>query len=427
MDEESDAEEFESIPNRDVDPVRLYLEIARLQRRVAELESAEHVGVEKLPASTFHALTGFADVAAARAAFDNSGGEAYFGSLRRHDSPLAADDLVAARDHLLHQLTGCAHEVEAAFNVVSARRSHSEVKETRRGPRPKVDAFHLFLLPFMFVHGGVLEAWAPFLPGVGVSQSQFSRLLAVAGPAVARKWASMFYCKRDLRWLLVHARPSQRTPPILADARRADIVLFIDGAPLETEKSDGGYEQKVLYDWSKDSMPILRVLVVSAADGTIVEVSDATGGRTTEVTVAHSMHIIERLEREAAEQQRRVHLHFIVDRGFFDFVAAVRASRWDHLTVTTDIPFHLNPPVGRGKYERGAPKRAKRKQHESGEVDYNRSVAAQRWINEVAVGALKRSRLFRHRIDLSIVHNIGAFLEIAAALANYRIEMKRPL
>lgn len=420
MEEDVDAEGMHEIPERDLDPLRLCRIIGTLQARVLELEREVLGGVGNLPQETFFALTGFRDVATARKEFEKAGGHAVFGSLARHGTALDAESLKRALEIALDQMPGCGAELQAAYAAVFARRVHGDSKASQQGRKPIVDSFHLFLLPFMYVHGGMLQAWAPFLPGVGVSQSHFSRLVTVATPVVSWSWASNYYCKRGLAWLLQNARPSLDTPPLLSNAAHADIVLFIDGMSLEAEKSDTGIEQKELFDWSKDKMPLLRVLVVTTADGTIVEISEVSGGRATEVMVARSMAMIERLSAEAWQLQREVRLHFIVDRGFLDLANSVHEQRWPNLNVTIDIPHHLNPPVGRGKYVRGAPKAKKRKQHEAQEVEYNRMVAAVRWVNEVAVGALKRCRLLQHRIDLSVVHNITAFLHIAAALVNYQ-------
>lgn len=409
--------------DNDDELVRLRVEIGRLQRLEDERVAAADLGVEALPVSTFHALTGFRNVQEAREEFDKAGGDAFFGSLGRHDVPLDADYVLYARGRLLHQLPGLGDIVEAATDAVLRRNVHSTSRRSDRGRKPRVSNFHVFLLPFIYLYGGMPQWASPFLPGIGVTQAQFSRLLNVSAPHVAAEWAPHYYRRRSLVWLLQNAVPAAETPLLLHKARAADIVLFIDGAPMDVEKSRSGVEQKILFDWSKTKKPMVRVLVVADTSGRIVEVSSATGGRVTEVTVAHSMGLIERLNEEARVLDVHIKLHFIVDRGFLDFCKAVRARVWGNVNVSLDIPHHLNPPMGRGRRPHGQPKAKLRKQHTADEVAYNRSVAAQRWINESAVGALKRCHLFQRRIDLSVMKNIDEFLAIAAALVNYRIQL----
>ncbi len=63
-------------------------------------------------------------------------------------------------------------------------------EDERHASHEVVDQFHLFLLVFVYVFGGVLQFVAPFLPGINVSQGQFSCLLVNATPKMARSGQS---------------------------------------------------------------------------------------------------------------------------------------------------------------------------------------------------------------------------------------------
>jgi hypothetical protein len=292
-----------------------------------------------------------------------------------------------------------------------------------------VDSFHCFLLVFLYVHGGVLEFQAPILPGIEVSQSHFSRLLNNYTPVVASNWAALYYRQRDLAWLRAHAGPgllhcSERTTKAAHDLNllAADIVLAYDGGTVKCEKSYGGREQKQMYDYGKDNQPEVRLIIVTSLDGGIVEMNRATGGRSNETTVAENIGLLERIDREAAAAGERVKIHLLLDRGFYFFKQALEKQQWAAVTITFGIPYHVVKPVGRGhKRPKGEKKRT---QVEPEEVEVNRQVASERWINEWSVGRLKHCRLFHRLLDLSILHHIDDFFAIAAALCNFSVGIK---
>lgn len=402
--------------------VYLLQQIAVLQQENQELRRQLHGGARILDAKTFRALTGFSNWEEAVGEYEKAGGDAVFGQLHRENGAFPVAALKAVHRNVELQFPQCGTALQNAFRVLVQRHAYSN-HHSHRGAPPKVDHVHTFLLVFYYVFGGVLEQWSPFLPGIGVDQSQFSRLLSVAAPCVVSHWVPLYYCKRSLEWLLANAGPGRRMHADLDNAREADIVLFMDGAPLETEKSGSVTLQKLLYDWSKDKVDLLRTLVITTPSGVIVEMNEPTGGRATEVMVARAMAMLDRLSGEAlARGGEVVVVHWIVDRGFFDFVRAVEDSRWDGLIVTCDIPYHLNPPGHRGRRKKDEPKSVKRTQHACDEVDYNRAVAGARWINEQVVGQLKQSRLLHRLVDLTITDSFWDYLRIAAALVNYHAE-----
>jgi hypothetical protein len=160
-------------------------------------------------------------------------------------------------------------ELKVALAVVSEKTSFSDGKMDLRGAKPIVDNYHLFLLVFMYVRGGVKEFMAPFLSGVRVSQSQFSRLQNNATPVVAGKWASMYYEKRSLSWLLENAGPNVETTgnrEIVrnydGDLKSADIVVSWDGTMFKSEKSKDWIIQKQMHDFGKDKQHEGRIIVI---------------------------------------------------------------------------------------------------------------------------------------------------------------------
>lgn len=413
------------IPECNLSKQELIDEIARLQQELSKYTSREKRGARDIDDKAFRALTGFYNAVEAEREYGLSGGDAVYGALHRHGTVIDTSSMSSAYSRVSEQFPGLESLIDNAMSSMSSQHRAPDGVKSNCGAPVVVDNFHLFLLVFMYVHGGVLEAWSSFLPGIGVSQGQFSRLLHTAAPVVASTWAPHYYGVRGLDWMLQNAGPGDQVPELLETAKSADIVLFVDGTPLETEKSGTGWIQKLLFDWSKDKANIVRVLLVTTARGEIVEMNEATGGRITEVVVVRAMGITERLNEEARVVGKKVHLHWIVDRGFHDFTKLLGNTNWSNLQVTFDIPFFVNEPIGRGHGVRGGPKVKKRTQLNESEVNYNRAVAAARWVNEVAVGGLKHCHLFQKRLDLSVLHNISYFLIIAAGLVNYHIQIKQ--
>ncbi len=79
----------------------------------------------------------------------------------------------------------CQEELSAAVKDFLARRTDSKEAKDARGRHATVDEHHVFLLMFMYLHGGMLQFTGPFLPGIKVSAGQVSRLLTNAMPVVA--------------------------------------------------------------------------------------------------------------------------------------------------------------------------------------------------------------------------------------------------
>jgi hypothetical protein len=407
------------IPPAHETPERLKEEIARLQAEIGRLKAETRLGAAVLEQATFQALTGFYNVDAAREQFELAGGSRVFAAVDRHTSHISEDALLEARRILCEQMPGCKRELELAFEHVSNHQKKSS--SGHRGNATVVDDFHLFLLVFMYIHGGVLEEWSPFLPGIKVSKSQCSRLLRNTVPVVVQNWVPFYYKPNDLVWLRENACPGVDLPPPCQEGATADFLLLIDGIPLYVEKASDSFMQKALYDWSKDEDHIVRVLLVTTRDGHIFRFSAPSGGRTEEVTVANAMQIPESINSLVETEEKQVHLHIVVDRGFLFYDPTPELP---FVVTTLDRPLNLNKVYSRGKWPRGEKKEPKRKQFTADETNYNRSVASVRWVNEWSVGALRRCRLFHKCIDMSIVDELSALLAIGCALVNYNIDIK---
>lgn len=406
-------------------------EVARLQAELARLKAAVEGGASSLDPETFRALTGFHDDAVARKEYELAGGDAAFGQIDRHGTHLSAEVVHQAYQQMLQQYPAATAELKRAFETVFARRvAVGDHEKDARGRHAVVSNYHLFLLVFMYVHGGVLEFNAPFLPGIGVSESQFSRLLMNSTPVVASQWAARYYCTRGLQWLLQNAGPDaevtkdQATRIFDENFTAADIVLGMDGGTIRSERSHGSVEQKSMFDWSKDNQNEVRVLVLHALSGVIVEVTTAAGGRTFEVEIAESLDIMDRLNDEALELEKHVRLHFVVDRGFDDFRKWLETQHWEHLTVTVGMPAFMNPHITRAEENAGVVRPPKRHFFTSLEAYESREIARERWISEWDIRALKRARFCHRLLDLTILEKIDDFLAIEAGLVNFGLDVE---
>jgi hypothetical protein len=408
----------------------LFAQVRLLQQEVAELQAERSRSLEALPAETFRALTGFPNLAVAREEYEKAGGDAVFGAVRRR-VVMDRDVLEKAAAHVAEQFPGCGEAVEAAKQAVLARFIDSERPKDTRGRKAEVEPFSAFLLVFMYVFGGQLEFMAPILPGIHCSKGHFSRLLDIFAPVVEEKWTREYYKKRDVNWLLQNAGPNQERSKYAGERRydnelrEADVVLELDGGTMKCEKSRGLREQKENYDWSKDDQPEIRVLILSALSGEIVELSTATGGRSFECELAERMDFLERWNEGAAQLQRCIKIHLIVDRGFHDFQQAIEKKKWSNLHVSVAKPSFLNAIKHRGEHYTAEEKKSKRTNFDAEEAERNREIAGERWVNEWSVGALKGCRLFKRLLDLSIVPHMNEFLSIAAAIVNFRVRKLR--
>lgn len=420
------------IPQAQTDVGELFRVIASLEARVRALES-ENASLRALIDGKYvYELTSFKDMDAARDAFESAGGNGVFGSLKRHAASLAVDNVEEWWETNKNQFPDLQNEWAAAKEIVVAREVKRSAPKSRDGPEKTVSDLSLFLIPFMYVWGGVWEYMAPFLPGVLCDSGHFSRLLNISVPQVTDNWANLYFKRQPLQYLLQHASPNaggEKDPKVYTPAfLAADIVLFVDGLILRQEKSGGWRYQKESYDWGQYEDNIVRFLLICSVIGEIMDLSNGRGGRWVECDCAHDIELVERLNEEARQLRKKVKLHLVVDRGFKVYVEAIAACEWEWIDFSYDMPYHLNEPQKRGRKteeEKARIKAAHRAQHPPDEVDYNRRVAAMRYINEVSVGRVKRCRLFSRVLPTKMLDKIDDFLSIAAAVANYQLQLRQ--
>ncbi len=140
--------------------------------------------------------------AQAREEYEGAGGDNVFGSVDRHKTFLGPETINKAYAVLQQQFLEHPQGLEQALLVVGANRGFGQEEKQRSGSHKTVDEFHLFLLVFMYVHGGAQQFMAPFLPGVKVSQGHFSRLLVNSTPVVVQTWrASTIVFAHCCGWL----------------------------------------------------------------------------------------------------------------------------------------------------------------------------------------------------------------------------------
>ena len=78
----------------------------------------------------------------------------------------------------------------------------------------------------------------------------------------------------------------------------------------------------------------------------------------------------------------------------------------------------MNDPEKRGRKAKGYVKPEKRTQWPAEEVEFNRDVAGERWVEEATIGMLKHDRLYQTTLDLTTVRSANMFLSISAGRVN---------
>jgi hypothetical protein len=408
----------------------LLREVERCQAEIARFRKPEESSLRSLKDATFNALTGFHSAGDAQEEFEKCGADFFFDELqligRSYDAELC-DSVMAELGDVFPKykdlIQGLSLRVQAKITERNRNRDH-------KGRRSDVDPFHRFLSVFIYVHGGLLQSFAPLLPGIKCSQSHFSRILAQSLAVVLEHWVPLYYRPMTLQSLLresglndEYIQERQVCHEIEVKLRQCRTLIFIDGLSVPCEKSRYGREQKEMFDYSKDKQPVVRVLVMCDRFGRILHITPAVGGRTQEVEVAESMEVLEKLNNEAQDLGEKVGIGIVVDRGFYWFVESIKEQLqnfpWLHVEIFT--PYHLVAPKKRGHKRTPEEKEeAKRKQFTEEQITYNRCVTRLRWINEVAVGFMEENRLFKRMIDLNTLVNIDSYFKVGAALANFR-------
>ncbi len=129
------------------------------------------------------------------------------------------------------------------------------------------------------------------------------------------------------------------------------------------------------------------------------------------------MTILERLDEEAREMGHVVHVHLLLDSGFYNFRAALLKRVYTNLKVTVRIPNHWWHQWARTPQDKRRGCAAKVLLE--GTCGREQSSRLKRWVNEWEVGSVKHACLFRRLLDLTILPDIDNFFAIHAALVNY--------
>lgn len=385
--------------------VALEARVRDAEARAAELEAQLFGDFYALDDHTFQAATGFATSGEAKWDAEKSGALDLLRSTGRHAVPLRADLIEPVAGLLAGEFPGLQGIIEEARDDLLrvAQEGAGSVRQSA------LTDWHWFLIPFLYVYGGVEEWMAPLLPGIRVSASHFSRLLDIGVPIVAEKWAHGYFQERGVDWLRANcAAPKDYHVS-------CDIVLLYDGSKFPLEHSSGMREQRSTYS-SVVNDNILQLIAVTNMRGWFVEATRATGGRAKETEMAMALPMWERLNSELKERFEDLRVHLIVDRGFRDnihhFEEAQSLGSWQfgNLVVTAESPHFL--------HTKDAPQRS---QHPAAEALENRLVQGRRWMNEKVFAFLKDARFFQRTIKASTLHIVDELLCIACGIANKKM------
>jgi hypothetical protein len=375
----------------------------------AQLEAGAMGSMFSLKKKTFHAATGFRRPAECLSEAESCGALARLSTLGRHEVECSTAHLEEQAQVLHALMPTLGEEVDLALARCLQRSQKRQKKGDGRGAKAKIDERHLFLIPFLYVVGGFQQWAAPMLDGLRCSQQHFSRLLALSFPVVVDSWAKRYYRKRNMAWLRENCPPSHNDP------EGADCTLFYDGSKYEVERSAGMREQRMTFS-SVVNYNILQFIGVTNARGWFVESSLWAGGKMKEVDMVWTLDLWNRIEAEAAAQDRPFWIHLIVDRGFRDNSTWIDSEQqkdtwpWPHLILTCEVVKHL-----------GTEAEPDRTQHPVEEVVENRYVQARRWVNEKAFAVFDASRFFDRVIQCTSIESVHLIKELNMGISNMRM------
>lgn len=384
--------------------------VRELEEENERLRALVHGDAFATKASYFRRLTGFASAEVARRELAASNLTEVLSALHRHrprEQPELVDEVISELKEILPSL--CEELVEAGV-VVKNKMQKKDGAKDGRGRKPKVDAQHLFLLPFAYVFGGLQQWQFEEVPGFHLSQSQVSLLLLHTLPVVVEKWSSRYYCMRSLAWCRFHCQPATE------EEGGVDAVFYLDGSKFIIEKDSGLRGQKATHSKVVNSN-IVQVIGVSNSKSWIVESTYCAGGRISESKLVFALDLFERLSNEAEDAGEVCSVLLVVDRGFRDLKEKIEKKQekgtWPYksLLVTCRIARHLGTTADDKQV----------KQHDVEEVVENRAVQATRWVNEKSFAFLKHNRFFQREIRASSLHQVDLIMRLAMATTNMRL------
>lgn len=195
------------------------------------------------------------------------------------------------------------------------------------------------------------------------------------------------------------------------------MVMFCDGTDVEVERSHSLRLQRMTYGAKKKSLKhyAVRRIVFCTRKSELLYVSKPAPASFSEVELVENCPFLDDVDAAARNSGVRVNLTLTTDRGFFKL--RFGKSRFTNLTVSTRLPFHLNPPRGK-KWGGGAAGR--RARFAAAEVRLNKAVASERACNEIAILRFKFARLFQRRLPSAFVRLLPLFDAVAVALAQMK-------
>jgi hypothetical protein len=342
-----------------------------LEKENAQLRTLVRGDFYSVHSEAFTAATGFRNAEHARRELNESGCANALEQTDRHRARPPLEHFDQARDILLQALPGLEAVVLHAYEV-EKRKTGREGPRAKQGRKALVNVAHLFLLPFLYIFGGLFEWAGHFLPGFHISQSQTSVLLQHSIAIVARHWAPRYFCPRNIDWL------RKFCPREEFDPKDADFTPFLDGTKLPQERDSGFRGQRAGYSEAAKTH-IGQFIGVTNAKGWIVDATPCLTPLRSESEIVWQLKLWDRINEEAYMRDVVVHAHLILDRGFRDLKTQMEKDQnstdwpFQHLRVTCEIVEHL-----------GTKEDPQRAQHDAPEAEKNRSIQARRWVNEKA-------------------------------------------
>jgi len=365
-------------------------------------------------------LTGFRNGDDARDAFESCGGDQLFADLSQHRRQYEEIYVQSAVSALKSKDLGPSELIESIG--AEFERQHCDYHSTRNR-ESRLPAINMFLLPFVYVFGGIRMDVIGLLPYYNLKKDQVSLLIHNATPLVVKSWASQWAFHPSLQWCLKNA-----SSEISEGQEMPEITIFADGMDVPVQKSMNQLTQKAQYGKKseKHAHHALRSILFSTRDRAIVSCTSFAGSRLSEQSMVRRSKLLQKLESEAAQSKQKIKVNLIVDRGFYWLKGKKKSSTNDSgplqssfkwLEISLILPVHLNAP---SQGRRGGVQ--KRSQFEQDEVFHNVHVASERQVNERAVGLFKLAKMMDQRqLHLDLVPMIDDFLNLAWAIANYSI------
>jgi hypothetical protein len=379
-----------------------------LEKEHEQLQSLVQGDFYSVQHEAFVAATGFRNADHARKELRESGCASALEQMDRHKARPPLQHFEQARNILLQALPGLEDAVHHAYEL-EAKKAGRQGPKAKQGRKASVGVEHLFLLPFLYIFGGLFEWAGHFLPGFHISQSQTSVLLQNSVPVLAKHWAPRYFCPRGLDWL------RKFCPREESDPSDADFALFLDGTKLPQERDSGFRGQRAGYSEAAKTH-IGQFIGVTNAKGWIVDATPCLTPLRSESEIVWQLKLWDRINEEGYMRDEVVHAHLILDRGFRDLKNQMEKDQSDddwpfpHLRVTCEIVEHL-----------GTKEDPQRAQHDAPEAEKNRAIQARRWVNEKAFGFFKQAHFFDRTMRASTLYHINDIIRIGLALANMRL------